>query len=553
MVDLILPTKTKKLLDDGKGKDKAVGISPWSRNFYQDSNIIPKLGQWEIYYQMYRKHAMVRSAIDKIAKTATNVGFDFVPRDSRSRIRKSELTILRQFFSKQPDFIYELRRIYKDLLIYGDAFLYVVPNKRREPHMLKRLAPNTMAVRSNDNGKILGYAQFDPQDLTNTKYVLFEPHEIVHFKIDDPDNDLYGLSPLASLEGAVAADIYAQRFNAAFFQNSGVTGTIISVKGVDPAEIERNRKFLIEHYTGPDAAHRPVFLEGENVTVEKSVETHTEMGFLEGRKFIILEILAVLDVPPAKVGIMESANRSNSKEQDKSFRSESIMPLQNIVESAINGQFIKPILGVENTIFVHSEGDTRDQTELMEYYTKGIAWGVYNVNEVRAKMGFAPVEGGDINGIMAPTGFVPLDRLNLFFRPPKTNIDEVPPDPRDPVTGEPMPKPSFETEVATMIAGRNVSKSMSQEAWDAAREGMRILMLRRDDESPISRSDLVKAYSYFVEAEGVDIAFDRVGSLVKKAKDTDDDDLRLGYIERIKDIFYSWLAQREEAYETHYS
>src|SRR5690606_37137693 len=160
--------------------------------------------------------------------------------------------------------------------------------------------------------------------------------------------------------------------------------------GVDPDEIERNRKFLMEHYTGPDAAHKPIFLEGQNVTVEKAVETHHDMGFLEGRRFILMEILAVLDVPPTKVGIMESANRSNSKEQDKSFRSESVAPLQYIVESALNAQFVQPVLGVQNTIFVHSEGDTRDAVELMDYYTKGIAWGIYNPNEVRAKMGQAP-------------------------------------------------------------------------------------------------------------------------------------------------------------------
>src|SRR5690606_14585092 len=141
------------------------------------------------------------------------------------------------------------------------------------------------------------------------------------------------------------------------------------------------------NYTGPQAAHKPIFLGGQNVSVAKSVATHNEMGFLEGRQFIITEILAVLNVPPSKIGLMENANRSNSKEQDKSFRSESISPLQNIVENVVNSQFIQPILGVMNTKFVHAEGDTRDAVELMDYYTKGVGWGIYNVNEVRAKMG----------------------------------------------------------------------------------------------------------------------------------------------------------------------
>jgi HK97 family phage portal protein len=543
MSNLILPSKTKKeLVKATKSKDLAVGLSPWSSSVYGD-DITPKQGKWKQYYDMYYHHSIVRSAIDKIAKTATNVGYDFVPTDSRSRIRNGELKILKEFFSRQEDFIYHLRRIYKDLLIYGDAFMYIVPDKSGAPHSLKRLPPQTIAIKPSKNGRVLGYVQFDPQDLTQQNFVTFEPHEIMHFRIDDPDNDLYGLSPLASLEWAVSADIYAQKYNAAFFQNSGITGTIISVKGVNPDEIARNRQFLLENYTGPDAAHKPVFLEGDNVSVAKSVVSHHDMGFLEGRKFIILEILAVLDVPPAKIGIMESANRSNSKEQDKSFRTEAISPLQYMVESVINGQFIRPILGVENTKFVHSEGDTRDAIELMEYYTKGVAWGIFNVNEVRAKMGMAPVDGGEVNGIMAPTGFVPLDRLNLFFRPPKPNTDEVPEVSKDPLLGEPMPKNTTSTEIASGQS-KELAKSLDDK-YNAAQQGIYSLL----QAETMDRLQIVKAYSYMEEARGVEPAFDSIADLLKKAKDTEDTDLRDGYFERVKDTFNTWLQQREEEYE----
>lgn len=539
MTNLILPTKTKRELARDGGKDMAVGLSPWAAKAYpNDDDIVPKSGRWEQYYQMYQRHSIVRSAIDKIAKTATNVGYDFVPRDSRSKMRKGELRVLQDFFLRQRDFIYELRRVYKDLLIYGDSFMYIVPDRSGKPHHLKRLAPWNIAVRAAENGDILGYVQFDPNDLSKQNYVSFAAHEIMHFRIDDPNNDLYGLSPLASLEWAVAADIYAQQYNASFFQNSGMTGTIVAVRGISKEEAARNRKFLMENYTGPQAAHKPLFLEGEHVSVEKSVATHNEMGFLEGRKFIILEILAVLDVPPAKIGIMESANRSNSKEQDKSFRAESVSPLQYIVESVINAQFIQPILGVEHTIFVHSEGDTRDQIESMDYYTKGIDKAVFNVNEVRAKMGLAPVEGGDVNGIMTPTGFVPLDRMNLFFAPPQMNTDRVPPVASDPPEGEPMPKPTTATDVATGVS-REAVKSM----YDAAYEGTRVLF-HLEEPTP---KEIVKALTYFDEAKDADNHFVTTATLLRRAKACEDTDLQLGYIERAKDTMHAYIAKREDA------
>lgn len=546
MTTLILPPSAKKMQEQDKGKDKAVGISPWQRSHYPD-DIVPKSGKWKTYYDMYTHHAVVHAAIEKIAMTATNVGYDFVPRDSRARIRKGEVKVLQEFFHRQTDFIYELRRVYKDLLIYGDAFMYIRPNRQRRPHSLVRLHPNTVAIQAERNGDIKGYVQFDPNDTTHNDYVSFEPHEIMHFRLDDPDNDLYGLSPLAALEAAVATDLWAQQYNAAFFANSGVTGTIISVSGVDPDEIERNRKFLMENYTGPQAAHKPIFLEGQNVSVAKSVATHNEMGFLQGREFIIMEILAVLNVPPAKLGMMESANRSNSKEQDKSFRSESVSPLQNIVENVVNSQFIQPILGVMNTKFVHAEGDTRDAVELMDYYTKGVGWGIFNVNEVRAKMGMAPVEGGEINGIMAPTGFVPLDRMNLFFRPPRTNEEEVPPVPEDPLSGEPLPKNTTHTEVASGES-RELVKSMlalggTQEQYDAAYQG--ILTLLRAGNTP-HRREIVKSLSYLDEARGIEPEFDNIIRLLERIKDVEDDDLKEGYMQRVKDNFDSFVERREE-------
>jgi HK97 family phage portal protein len=538
MTTLVLPNgqtvdEFKKFQQDPEGRGKIVGMTTWrdrvATGFGPEGSTVKK-GNWRDYYDMYRNHALVRAAIDKIAKTSTNVGYDFVPRDSRAKIKKSEVKTLQDFFYQQTDFIYELRRIYKDLMIYGDAYLYIVPDRRRRPVRLKRLHPKTIHIKAKKNGQIEGYYQKDPDDVSDTP-IRFEPQEILHFRIDDPDNDIYGLSPLESLKMAVSTDLYAQRFNASFFRNSGVTGTIIGVRNANPDEIQRNRKWLTENYTGPESAHKPIIIEGESIDIKKSVANHTEMGFLEGRKFIILEILAALDVPPAKVGIMESANRSNSKEQDKSFRTESVSPLQYIVETVINDGFVRKILGVRNTIFVHAEGDTRDQIEQMDYFTKGQAWGNFNVNEVRAKLGMAPVDGGDINIIMTPTGAVPLDRMQLYFQIPKTNVQDVPPTAEDPPEGEPLPT-SGKPQVATASTSRAMQKSYDPAAYTLALHGA-IVKLCEPNCTDIT---LRQAYTYLNDALDLDdMHVSHALDAVRKALTTNDPILRQGYVERAQE------------------
>lgn len=529
-----------------EGKGKVTGLTPWKNQAVHGLGVkgaATKKGSWRDYYDMYRQHSMVRSAVDKIAKTATNVGYDFVPRDRRSTIQSSEVVVLKAFFDGQDDFVYELRRIYKDLLIYGDAYLYVVPDRRRKPARLKRLHPKTIHVKVQRNGKVEGYYQKDPEDITDEP-VRFEPTEILHFRVDDPDNDIYGLSPLESLKWAVAADLYAQRYNAAFFMNSGVTGTIIGVRNANPDEVQRNRKWLEENYTGPENAHKPIVIEGESISIEKSVATHTEMGFLDGRKFIIMEILAVLDVPPAKIGIMETANRSNSKEQDKTFRTESVSPLQYIVESVINDQFIRKILGVENTIFVHSEGDTRDAIEQMDYYTKGEAWGIFNANEIRERLGMAPVEGGDINIIMSPTGAVPLDRLGAYFEPlqiPEGAIDTK----EDPLRGEPQPKGRRR---AVTASSRETAKSANVGTMHPTLAAQAAL-LKLTQQEQLSDRDLRQIYSYLVDASvSKDTRILHARDVVAKACTTDDALLKLGYIERAQDAMSQFIVPLNDGY-----
>jgi HK97 family phage portal protein len=536
MSDLITPSGLPLELKKGEeGKGKIVGLTPWRDQFNFGRGVkgaAIKKGSWRDYYDMYKQHAMLRAAIDKIAKTATNVGYDFVPRDTTTKLKKREVNVLKAFFDKQEDFVGELRKIYKDLLIYGDAYMYLVPDRRRRPVKLKRLHPKTIHIKSTRNGDIQAYYQKDPDDLSD-EVVVFQPQEILHFRIDDPDNDLYGLSPLESLKWAVSADLYAQRYNSSFFQHSGVTGTIIGIRNANPDEVQRNRKWLEENYTGPESAHKPLVIEGESIEIKKSVATHNEMGFLEGRKFIILEILAVLDVPPAKVGIMETANRSNSREQDKTFRTESVSPLQVQVEAVINGQFIKKILGIENTVFVHSEGDTRDAIEQMDYYTKGEAWGIFNANEIRAKLGMAPVDGGDTNGIMTPTGFIPLDRLQLFFALPQANIEDVPEHPNDPILGEPPPKTTIR-QVAAI--SRDTAKS-THPSLSAQGAMLKLLVQHPSD------ADVRQAYCYLNDAQSLNDP--RI--TLSKAVRVEDEFLKLGYVERAQEAMSQLLVPLERA------
>lgn len=493
----------------------------------------PKVQNWRNLYEMWLKHPIVHAAINKIAKVATNTGYEFVPRNSRDELNEREVKQLQDFFNRQANLMGTLRRVYVDLQIFGDAYVYVVPDRRRRPVRLKRLAPWTMHIKAKPNGEVIEYVQYDPDPTwhdptglrTKQEVVSFRPHEILHFKFDDPSNDLYGQSPLESIVSTVTTDLNAITWNKNFFAQGASTGTVFVMEDAQQDEVERAFEAIKEKYTGLANAHTPIVVRGK-MQVHNSVASHKEMGFLEGRDYLKREIMAALDVPPAKMGDMGSANRANSKEQDKSFRAETIAPLQYIVESVVNDQLVRRILGAEETLFRHSSIDVRDSIEQMDLYERGIGKGIYSINEVRSNLGLAPIDGGDINFITTSVGAVPVVDLELYFRLPQSNVDKLPPSYHD---GHDHPGTGDTTDGAEGLVGPEQAEDINVGAG------------QRPTTKATARSLWTLALD-MAEAEGDHPRLQSAISAFAKAVKADDEDLQLAYLEQ----GYASLAQYKE-------
>jgi len=363
---------------------------------------------WATYTRMYKQHPIVRSVIDKIARTAVASGFQFIPRDRAKPLNESAANKVAEIMQRSNS-VALLRETYRDLLIYGDAYWYLTPARNGVPFQMIRVAPSQVNIVINNlTREVTSYIVRDAKNGTEIQYA---PDEFVHFRFADPDNDLYGLSPLESLISTVAQDLFAQTYNEAFFANSAQTGIVFNMRNASREEVERNREFLKKEYTSAANAHKPLLLEGD-VDVSKSVSSPAEMQFIEGRKQLTMEILAVFDLPYTKLGgTSESANRSQSAENDKTFRSETIKPLQSVIEEVINEQLLYVIFNIKDTLFQHAEVDYRDESAQMDMYIKGLSHGIYTINYVRNKLGLPPIEGGDVASLSTPLGLMPVQEV----------------------------------------------------------------------------------------------------------------------------------------------
>jgi HK97 family phage portal protein len=357
---------------------------------------------------MYKQHPIVRAVIDKISRTAVATGYQLSPVDSKDELNESNAQKIDLTF-RRSKIISLLRQTYQDLLIYGDAFWYILPARDGVPFRFYRIAPQQVnLVIDTETREVTSYITRDPKNGRETQY---EPDEFLHFKIADPDNDFYGLSPLESLGSTVAQDLFAQTYNESFFANSAQTGIVFNMKNASKEEVERNREFLKKEYTSAANAHKPLLLEGD-VEVSKSVSSPAEMQFIEGRRQLTMEILAVFDLPYTKLGgTSESANRSQSAENDKTYRTETISPLQGIVEEVINENLILTTFGIEDVMFEHREVDTRDEATQMKLYIDALTHGIYDLNYIRNQLGLAAIPNGSEPFIQTSTGILPVSQL----------------------------------------------------------------------------------------------------------------------------------------------
>lgn len=365
-----------------------------------------------IYYEMYRQHPVVRAAIEKVAKAAVRNGYRFIPSEPGRNLTARKRNTLVRFFRKSKG--RQLLRItYKDLLIYGESFWLIVGANAGRPSHALRLHANAMDPITT-NGVLTGW-RYGPVVRGIANEITYKASEVLHFTMDDPEDDLKGLSLLESLQNTVASDLFAMKYNTKFFENAASTGLILNMKNSTKEEVERNRLFLTQEYAGTDNAHRPMVLEGD-IDVQRAGTTRQEMQFVELRKLNRQEILSALDIDPSKLGINEDTNRSTSKEADNSFRSETIGSLQSVVEDEISDTLIFEIFGWDDVLFEQEEASLRDKLEAAKLFVEFQDAGAFSINDILREIGYPTVKGGDVRFISSSSGIIPITMIEELAR-----------------------------------------------------------------------------------------------------------------------------------------
>lgn len=379
---------------DGETAESAANLQGWDVTDQTEGR--DQRVSYRTLEQIYKKESWVRAGIDAIQRTATSNGFRLVTKDENdpNELTEKETNRIMKLLrnpNAEDSFSDIISEITVDLHLYGDAYIEIVKDDKGIPVAIYNIYAPSIKVLVNRHGTVLGYVQNVDTiraSAGNTKPIIFGPTELVHFKLPNPGNEVYGLSPIESLFIPIEADLHAQAYNLTFFKNNAVPKLHLDLGNCTLPQLKRTKEFFKKEYLGNP--HKTLITEG-GVKVTPIGTKPAEMEFLNLRKFSRDEILAVLGVPPMKVGITEDVNRASALEADKSFKSDKIIPLQRMLAKKINLCIIS-LFNESRVQLEFAELDLRDAREQADIDAKNIESGVMTVNEARKKRGLPPRE-----------------------------------------------------------------------------------------------------------------------------------------------------------------
>lgn len=163
-------------------------------------------------------------------------------------------------------------------------------------------------------------------------------NELIFVRNPSPLEQEYGVPDWVSAIRTISSDEAAKDYNREFFANDTIPRMAIKVTGGELTEDSR-RDLQQMLYGLREESHRAVILEVEKFQAQLDQEVEIEIepigqGISEEMDFRLFreknehEIAKVHEVPPILIGVTETSNRANSKEQVREFATDVVAPEQ---------------------------------------------------------------------------------------------------------------------------------------------------------------------------------------------------------------------------------
>jgi hypothetical protein len=458
--------------------------------------------------QAYLTCPWVAVCVDGIARTITAGGLTLEPLNlDPEQVRAkpapppgiARIQELLDYCNPTDDIRQLMRRAVTDALIFGDAFVEVtwIGN---EPVALWPLDCQSMSVIADEHGnigkevdgKLVAFVQ-----MTDTgKRVNFEPHEVIHVKLDSPGASLYGVSPTTKASVPIKTWLFAAGLIKETMKRGDPPRLHVDFPfATPPPEIEKKLSQYAARNLGTRNIGNLFTTEGGASSGIKTSVTELSqnkldywMAVLDGARN---DILSTYGVPPRKAGVMEPGSlggQGAESGQDKTFRVTTCGPTSELVLEKFTFALCYQAYGVKDWRISFSEVDWRDDLVIEEIRDMRLRNGSWTANRYRDDISEPPIEGGDDpvlierQNITLWADLSALSKASVAAKGKGTSLDPTPQQlPTQPQVLQPPPEPPPEAEddPEARLPGEHLAEYIARKSnWRAVYEQRRRVRVR---------------------------------------------------------------------------
>ena len=218
--------------------------------------------------------------------------------------------------------------------------------------------------------------------------VRFEKDEIIFSLLNRKTYDVYGFSPVQSVQQVLELLIQSTRFNKEFFARNAIPDGIVSVLKANTHGLKQFKEQWMKQAKGQP--HNLLFLNKE-ADIKTFNVSNKDMEWLNGQKWYFHLIFAVFGMSPAEVGFYEDSNRSTQEGQERVSVKNAVKPFYSLCEKVANN-LIREVLQKEDVPFTFEFQPENSEQEKVSFDNdmKEIEVGV--VQDYFAKIQVAAIE-----------------------------------------------------------------------------------------------------------------------------------------------------------------
>ncbi len=293
-----------------------------------------------------------------------------------------------------------LRFIY--LQLTGNSYLHPVFNRMLGiPEEVWLMPSQWVTILPDKEEFIRGYnfgAEFNNQR-------FFEPDEIIHFKLPNPENVFYGKGPLEAIFSAWGLHLDKRQMDLANFQNRGRPDWIIAIKGANQDAVDRFERKVENKFRGPRKAGRMLALANDVETKQLSFPP----DIIGDADRILDEISSAFGVPRAMLTGNVNVPGGGPEMSDVTFLRGTILPYLRMDEERLNEKWL-PLFGIEDDAFLAYDNPVPEDRQFELTRTIQLtAAGLTTRNEGRAELGLEPNDSENADELLI--GAQPIDQV----------------------------------------------------------------------------------------------------------------------------------------------